>query len=255
MTERPHGSDGDGARPMRRFYTAATIGPVGTVQTGRPHEAPVLLDGRQVRTPGRSPLVAPPSVAQRVAMEWNAQGDTIVPATMPLTRLVNTAIDGVSGAQTPVKQDIAAIAANDLVIYRADWPDGLVARQRAAWDPVVEDAECRFGVRLVLTEGVMPVAQEAALAPAVTAALPDAPLPLAALHQVTTLTGSAFLAIAVHAGALPFDAAWSAAHVDEDWNIARWGEDGEAAARRAARYRDAEAAAMVLHDAGTRSDG
>lgn len=232
--------------PLRRFYDTASV---GEAQDGI---APVLLDGRPVRTPARAVLAAPLPVAEGIAAEWNAQEATIDPMTMPLTRLVNTAIDGVAEAVEPVKEDIAAIAGNDLVLYRADRPEGLAARQRDAWDPVVADAEARFNVRLVLTEGVMPVHQDERLAPAVREALPDAPIPLAALHQLTTLTGSAFIAIAVSAGSLSFEDAWRAAHVDEDWNIMEWGEDAEAAERRAVRRRDAQAAATILQHRGGR---
>jgi chaperone required for assembly of F1-ATPase len=229
--------------PLRRFYETARAGPADNGLST------VLLDGRPLRTPARALLAAPTPLAEAMAAEWNAQAEIIEPTTMPLTRLVNTAIDGVAGAIEPVKDDIAAIAGNDLVIYRADWPEGLAERQRAAWDPVIADAQARFGVRLVLTEGVMPVRQDERLAPAVRAALPNTPLPLAALHQLTTLTGSAFMALAVRAGALAFEDAWRAAHVDEDWNIMEWGEDAQAAERRAARKRDAEAAATILRHA------
>jgi len=239
MTE-PHAKPRDGAEPLRRFYSKARAGePQGGL-------SPVLLDGRPVRTPAKALLATRPAIAERIAAEWAAQGETVDPLAMPLTRLANTAIDGVAGAIEPVKEDIAAIAGNDMILYRADWPEGLVARQRAHWDPVVDDAERRFGLRLVLTEGVMPVRQDDRLEPAVRAALPAEPLELAAMHQLTTLTGSAFIAVACRAGALSFEAAWAAAHVDEDWNIKAWGEDAEAAARRAARRRDAEAAATVL---------
>jgi chaperone required for assembly of F1-ATPase len=234
-TDRPKPAD-----PLRRFYRAATV---DRDEGGR---AAVLLDGRPVRTPARAPLHAPPAVAAAIAAEWNAQGDHVLPATMPLTRLANTAIDGVAKAVEAVKDDIAAIAASDLVLYRADGPAGLVARQRAAWDGIVRHAETRVGVRLLLAEGVMPVRQDAALGTALRTRLPGDALALAALHQITTLTGSAFIALAFLDGTVSFDEAWRAAHVDEDWNIDAWGEDAEAKERRGSRERDARAAAFVL---------
>jgi chaperone required for assembly of F1-ATPase len=226
--------------PMRRFYTQASVGPVeGGVAT-------VLLDGRPIRTPARAVLATPPAVAERIAAEWNAQGEHVLPVTMPLTRLANTAIDGVSRAVDGVQDDIARIAGSDLVLYRADGPEKLVARQREHWDRVVRHAEARLGLRLLLAEGVMPVRQHERLAGAVRSRLPSEPLALAATHQLATLTGSAFIALAFLDQALDFDAAWRAAHVDEDWNIEAWGEDAEAKARRDLRERDARAAAFVL---------
>ena len=68
----------------------------------------------------------------------------------------------------------------------------------------------------------------------------------AALHMVTTLTGSALLALALMRRRLTPDEVWAAAHVDEDWNSKQWGIDEEVAARRAARLVDFGAAAAVL---------
>ena len=226
--------------PIRRFYKEATV------DAAEGNAARVLIDGRPIRTPAKAHLAAPPAVAERIAAEWNAQGEHILPITMPMTRLVNTAIDGVATALEPVKDDIARMAHNDLVMYRADYPEGLVAAQKALWDPVVAHAERLLAVRIVLVEGVMPAEQDPRLAAAVRARLPRDPLALAAFHQLTTLTGSALAALAFAGRALDFETLWRTAHVDEDWNIDAWGEDAEAAERRAQRRRDAEAAAFVL---------
>jgi chaperone required for assembly of F1-ATPase len=69
---------------------------------------------------------------------------------------------------------------------------------------------------------------------------------LAALHVITAITGSALLALAFEAGAIDAETVWSAAHVDEDWNIEHWGLDAEAAARRGARKRDMMGAAALI---------
>ncbi|RAH97009.1 ATPase [Acuticoccus sediminis] len=226
--------------PIRRFYKEATVAP----HAGG--EARILLDNRPVRTPAKAHLAAPPSIAERIAAEWNAQGDYILPISMPMTRLANTAIDGVTAALDPVKDDIAKMAQSDLVMYRADFPAGLVAEQKAHWDPVVAFAEDALGVRIMLAEGIMPVEQDPRLSEGVRRRLPATPLPLAAFHQLTTLTGSALTTLAFTEALLDFERAWQVAHVDEDWNIREWGEDAEAAARRAQRRKDAEAAAFVL---------
>ncbi|MEM8855338.1 MAG: ATP12 family protein [Pseudomonadota bacterium] len=226
--------------PLRRFYNKVSVAPAegGAVV--------IHLDGRPVRTPQRETLAVPPSLGETLAEEWRSQGEHIDPTTMPLTRLANTAIDGVAWRRQAVRGDIAAMAETDLVVYRADWPAGLVERQKAAWDPIVAHAERRFGLRIVLAEGVMPVSQDERLQQGVEAALGDDPLRLAALHQLTTLTGSALTVLAHIDGAIDFETAWAIAHVDEDWNIKEWGEDAEAAARRALRKRDAALAATVL---------
>ncbi|WP_186398036.1 ATP12 family chaperone protein [Stappia sp. P2PMeth1] len=215
----------------------------------------VHLDGRTVKTTGRNLLaLAEEEIAARIAAEWAAQSKEIDPATMPLTRIANAAIDAVPARAGEVADDVTAYAGNDLLFYRADGPQTLIERQNAAWGPVIGWAEARFGGRFVLAEGVMPVRQDAALLARIRQALsPLAPLHLTALHVATTLGGSALLALALMEGEMTADAAWSAAFVDEDWNIEQWGEDLEAAALRAARRRDFDAAAVVLDVCAGRS--
>ena len=211
----------------------------------------VTLDGKRAKTPGRRILlVEDRELAEAVAAEWAAQEDTIDPTTMPLTRIVNSAIDGVAERADAVRAEIVAYAGTDLLCYRASGPDALVARQADAWNPVLSWAERTLGGRFVLAEGVIHVAQpEETLAKVAAAFAPLAPLPLAALHVITTLTGSALLALAVLRRQLSAEDAWRAAHVDEDWQIAQWGEDREASLRRAARWTDMAAAARILRHA------
>ncbi|MDX2158246.1 MAG: ATP12 family protein [Hyphomicrobiaceae bacterium] len=228
-------------RPLpKRFYRSVSVGPSAT---SRGHA--VLLDGRTARTPGRRPLVVPDArLAETIAGEWAAVDTTIDPARMPLTRLVNTAIDGVAGRMDEVAADIVKYAASDLLCYRADFPEGLVARQHELWDPVLAWAAQHHGIVLRVATGLMPVAQPADAAQAFARAIASLdPFRLTALHVMTTLMGSALLAIAVLDGQLTPEAAWEAAHVDEDWQIDEWGEDAEATARRARRFEEMRAAA------------
>jgi chaperone required for assembly of F1-ATPase len=224
----------------RRFYQAAGV-------EKRPEGYAVVLDGRPVRTPARRTLAAPAQpLAQALADEWDAQREMIDPAQMPLTRLANSIIDGVVDAAAPVQAEVSKFLASDLVCYRADSPDGLVARQAQHWDPLVAWACDALEARLVLGEGVMFVKQPDDALAAAARAIPDEPWRLGAVHAVTTLTGSALIALAVAHGQLSAEEAWTAAHVDEDWNIAQWGEDAQALERRAARADEMRAAATVL---------
>lgn len=209
----------------------------------------VRLDGKSVRTPGRAVLALPTTAAaQIVAAEFAAQGETINPVTMPALRLVNSAIDGVAPDVEAVLEDIVRFSGSDLVCYRAASPAALVARQAAAWDPVLDWAHDALGARFYLAEGVVHVEQPAEAVAAVRNWLGQRrePFLLSALHVLTTLSGSALLALALEAGALAPGAAWEAAHVDEDWNAEQWGIDSEALARNAARRRDFDAAAALL---------
>lgn len=209
----------------------------------------VHLDGKAVRTPGKNLLILPTeNAAALVAAEFSAQTEKIDPSTMPVYRLVNTAIDGVAADPAAVRDDIAKFASSDLLCYRADAPAGLVERQAKAWDPVLDWAHRALGARLMLAEGIVHIEQPRNAMNAIEAhlALRHEPLRLAALHLMTTLTGSALLAMAVEAGGIDAETAWAAAHVDEDWQAEQWGQDSEAMARRAYRKRDMMAAAQLL---------
>ena len=208
----------------------------------------VRLDGKPVRTPGRALLALPTAAAAGlVASEFDAQQDVIDPVSMPVLRLANTALDGVAGEGQAVIDDIMRYSSSDLLCYRAEGPQELIERQAVAWDPVLNWVRTALGVRFWLAEGVMHVEQPREAVSAVGAWLEQRhdPFRLAALHVITTLTGSALLALCVQAGAIAPDDAWAAAHVDEDWNIEQWGEDDEAFARRAARRVDFDAAVAL----------
>lgn len=232
----------DEPRPLpKRFYTSATV-------AGRDGGFAVELDGRPVKTPAKRSLNLPTrALAEAVAAEFSAQGAVVDPATMPVTRIVNSALDGVAPRLADVAADVAKYAGSDLVCYRADGPQGLLDLQARYWDPMVEWAERSLGVRPALAVGIMPVTQPPRLGEAVLSRLaPLGAIPLAAMHVMTTLTGSALLALAYWSGELAAADVWSAAHVDEDWQISQWGEDAEAAARRAIRRAEFDAAALVL---------
>ena len=208
----------------------------------------VLLDGRPLRTPGKRVLALPTlALAEAIAAEWDAQGAVVDPATMPLTRMANTTLDGVVGNENRIRADIAAYAMSDLVCYRADGPEELARRQAECWDPVARWAAARLGAPLALAAGLMPVAQSEAVRAGVLAALaPVDAFRLTALHVMTTLTGSALVALAVIERRLSAEAAWTAAHVDEDFQASQWGTDAEATLRRAARQAEMLAAARLL---------
>ncbi|HEX2258046.1 MAG TPA: ATP12 family protein [Afifellaceae bacterium] len=226
----------------RRFYKEAQA----VEQEGSFH---LHLDGRPARTPASNPLAVPTHrLAAALEEEWNLQADKIDAATMPVTRLANSAIDGVAPRMEDVRADVLGYAGSDLLCYRAGEPEGLAARQAGRWDPVLAWAERRLGARFVLAEGVMHVAQPAETLDAFAAALArfEEPFALAGLHVATTLTGSALLALALAEGGVGVDDAWAAAHVDEDWNMELWGEDAEALSRRARRFEEFRAAALAL---------
>jgi chaperone required for assembly of F1-ATPase len=225
----------------KRFYKQAQLG------DNAGEGFPLLLDGKQVMTPARKPLLAPVrDLAQSIAQEWDAQAEVIDPFAMPLTRLANVIIDGVAPAPAPVTEEIVQYLGSDLLCYRADTPPGLVERQIAAWDPVLDWARDALGARFILIEGVVHAAQPPEAIAAAAATIPADAWRLGAVASITTLTGSALLALALNAGAFDAVAAWRAAHVDEDYQMSQWGSDDIALARRESRFAEFMAAATVL---------
>jgi chaperone required for assembly of F1-ATPase len=224
----------------KRFYTKA-----GAVESLDGFA--ITLDDKPVRTPSGRALVAPtPDIAAAIVAEWDAQQEFINPLTMPLTRFANSVVDAVVDRVDAVAADIAKYFESDLLFYRAGHPEALVAREAAYWDPVLFWAADVLGAHFILAEGIVHVRQPDQAIAAARAALPHDPWSVAALHVITTSTGSALLALALLRGVLERDQVWTAAHVDEDWNIEQWGIDEEVAARRAARLIDFRAAADIL---------
>jgi chaperone required for assembly of F1-ATPase len=229
----------------KRFYKEAGYAPGEAGFT-------VQLDGKAARTPNRAVLTVPGErLAAALAAEWNAPQDVIAPTAMPLTRIVNAAIDGVAANMAAVRADIVAYAGSDLLCYRAGSPAALVQRQEAAWTPLINWAAKELGARFIVVEGIAHVAQAPQSLAAIERALAgyDA-FRLAAIHTITTITGSAIIALAVARARLSAAEAWTAAGIDEDWQAEQWGEDPAARARRNERCRELEAAAFILESAG-----
>lgn len=228
----------------RRFWKEVSIAPHAQGYA-------LHLDGRPTRTPARKELTLGNRVlAEAVAQEWREVGEFLDPAQMPLTRIVNSALDGVADQMIAVADDLPRYASSDLLCYRASHPEKLVEQQNLHWNPVLDWAKATHQWHFYLAEGIMHIAQPDETLEAVQAharAVQD-PVTLTALHVVTTLTGSALLAIALKEGAFGPTAIWNAAHVDEDVQMEIWGYDDEAMARRAVREAEFKAAATFLTD-------
>lgn len=231
----------EAAPRLRRFYKEASV-----AGEGAPFS--IKLDGKPLRTPLKARLELPTrALAGAIAREWQNQAETIDPGSMPLTKLANTAIDRVETQRQRVIDDVVRFAGSDLVCYRASEPEALRERQAGAWDPVVAWANRALDINLLMASGVIFRNQPAGALSATRAHVSArTSWELAAIHNLTTLTGSAFLALMVAADAITGEEAWKAAHVDEDWQNEQWGIDAEAQARRAAHRREFDAALKFL---------
>lgn len=208
----------------------------------------VTLDGRPLRTPAKRDLcVSSERLAAAIAAEWDAQTSDIRPETMPLTRLAATAIDRTAAERDEIVAEIVGYAGTDLLCYRAEHPPALVARQAAAWQPLLDWAAGRYDAGLTVTAGIVPKPQSPAALKAfagAVAALDD--FRLTALQAATGACGSLVVALALYEGRLDAKAAFAVSQLDETFQIEAWGEDAEATNRRAALAADIEAAARFL---------
>ncbi|ABG31081.1 ATPase [Roseobacter denitrificans] len=195
----------------------------------------IALDGRAVKTPAKRALIAPTRpFAEKIAAEWNAQGEQIDPATMPFTRSANAALDKVAVQKQEVADMLAAYGDSDLLCYRAEYPEGLVARQAAQWDPLLDWAADALGARLDARAGVMHVPQ----APEALAVLTEktralSSFELAGFHDLVSLSGSLILGFAATHDFLPAKTIWDISRLDEIWQAEEWGRDAEAEAAAA----------------------
>jgi chaperone required for assembly of F1-ATPase len=212
---------------MKRFYKKATAGAVDGRYT-------VLLDGKAIRTPAKAALsIDNKNLAEAVAKEWDSQIDLVKPETMPLMQFAATAIDRVTPQRQKVIEDICAYAGTDLICYRAEHPQDLVRKQSALWDPMVDWAKESLGVVLKVTQGIHHIAQPGeALAAARKHVEELNDLELTALYNLTSMTGSLIIALAIHSNRLSADDAFDISELDETHVIELWGEDKEAAERR-----------------------
>ena len=226
---------------MKRFWKEVSV------EFGEAGHA-LRLDSRAVRTPGRAELALPTTaLADAVAEEWRGVGETIDPRAMPLTGLANAAIDRVAPDPATFAAGLARYGESDLLYYRAESPEPLIARQEALWDPLLEWARGRYDVHFETVAGVMHHAQP----PATVTRLREAVAALDAFHlaglsPLVTVTGSLVASLALLEGAADPDAIWRAAHVDEDWQAEQWGEDDLATNARAVRRADFDAGARFL---------
>ncbi|MCC5970810.1 MAG: ATPase [Pararhodobacter sp.] len=214
----------------KRFWKAAEVCEVENGFT-------VHLDGRNIKTPGKVPLVVPTAaLAGLIADEWQAQGEKVAPETMPATRAANAAIDKVRGQFSEVAALVAAYGETDLLCYRAKSPAGLRARQDAAWDPLLDWSAAQFGLRWVVIEGVMPQPQPPETLEVLNAHVARfTEFELTAFHDLVAMSGSLVIGLAVTEAHAAPETLWPMSRIDEDWQREIWGEDDEARALAALR--------------------
>ena len=209
----------------------------------------VMLDTRPLMTPFKAPLVVPSQrLATWIAAEFEAQTGRIDPGTMPATRTANSAIDKVAPQKAAVADLLADYGGSDLLCYRAAGPEGLIAAQNAAWNPLLVWAAQALDAPLHVTTGVMPVAQpEASVKRLRDRVHAMDHFALSGFHDMVSLTGSLVIGFAVAMRHIDPDSGWQASRIDEDWQASVWGQDDEAQANAALKKQAFATACRFYH--------
>jgi chaperone required for assembly of F1-ATPase len=187
----------------------------------------VTLDGRIPKTPAKAPLIVPTlAAAQLLASEWDAQENQVIPASMPITRLVNVVIDRAQETRGAMIEEVVKYAGTDLVCYRAPTPKSLLAAQEAAWDPLMDWAKTTHGIELAISYEAMAIPQPHSSLNALRAQITGYDQwHLTSLAFANGLAGSAIVALALVEGLIDGETAFKAIRVEENWQASRWGAD------------------------------
>ena len=232
---------------MKRFFDHAAV-------TAMEAGVAVTLDGKAVKTPAKRPLVLPNElIAKAIAREWAVQGELIDTYSMPLMQLAAAAIDQVADERCSVVDEISAYGGTDLICYRAAEPEDLKERQNEGWQPLLDWCETYLGAKLAITEGVIAVEQDSAALETLRAAVEGYDdMSLAALHTMTSASGSLVIALALAEGHIDARTAWLLSRIDERFQAENWGLDEEAKARdnrlRATLFASARFLRLCNHD-------
>ncbi|MFM5917362.1 MAG: ATP12 family chaperone protein [Novosphingobium sp.] len=216
---------------MKRFWKDAVV---AAVEGGWQ----VLLDGRAVKTQGGSAqVVTSRALAGALAAEWTAQGEEIDPQSLPLRDLADLAIDVIAPDRTGAVAQLLRYGETDTLCYRADPDEPLHARQIEVWEPLLKAAETRWDLHFERVSGIIHRPQSAAtLAQLEKALAAQSDFTLAALTTLTSLVASLVIGLAAIEPDADVGALWAAAELEELWQVELWGEDAEAAQRRARRF-------------------
>lgn len=181
--------------------------------------------------------VGPPALAEAIAAEWQLAGGEpggeMGWGDVPLTTLAGTAQERIAPDPAPVAAALAVYGQTDLLCYRAE-DTRLRRRQAEAWQPWLDWAARKLDAPLLVTQGIVHVAQPEGSLAALTRAVATLDVhALAALGVAVPSMGSLVLGLALAAGEIAPADAHHVATLDERAQAEFWGTDAESAARLA----------------------
>ena len=226
---------------MKRFYENAAV-------ISLAEGFSVELDGREVKTPEKRSNYSPTkAMADVICAEWNAQGDKVIPDSMPIAKMQNTAIDRVDARRDDLIAELVKYAGTDLLCYHSEFPQDLAERQMKVWQPLLDWVAKNHDVTLKVTMGILHVEQEAVQLEKIGEILQSLDsFSLTAFYTITTLCRSVSIALNVFGGNITVDQAWAAAQLDDNYQIEQWGIDDEAKIRQDNMKAELDAAALFL---------
>ncbi len=203
---------------MQRFYEQVSIAEDAAGFT-------VTLDGKAIKTPQQNTICLPEPLARHLAAEWEQQDTKIEPQSMPIMRLVATALNRIAPQCDVAIDEFHSFASSDLLYYRAESPPELIARQQEHWDPMLNWAQKRYDVSFEVTQGIMPIVQSVETLARLKNAAGQNIFRLSGLVHTCHITGSAILALALAEGDIDSTQAYELSCLDHIYQLETWGED------------------------------
>ncbi|MDG2474263.1 MAG: ATP12 family protein [Paracoccaceae bacterium] len=209
----------------------------------------ILLDDNYLRTPKQNKVLLPTQkLADKVAQEWQEQKDSVIPSTMPYSRLVNSAIDKVTENFDAIVLDLLSYGDTDLVCYRAESPKDLVLLQQRHWDPILFWAKIELGISLKTTQGITYQSQDPVQRQKLFRQINSYDtFSLTGFYELVTISGSLLIAFAVHRNHISPESGLDLSFLDEDWQRKRWGEDEESIKNKANKLSEFQTAFNFLN--------
>ena len=207
------------------------------------------LDGKPFKTlKGREFMLPTQALAEAIVAEWNAQGEKILPDTMPFTRYATIALDVVADDRALIEKDLFGFCETDQLYFRETEDVKLLQRQKLELDPIIEWAEATCKIKILPSYGVMVTPQDVNclnILQEKISALTD--MQLSAFAIIVNSTASVVLALALLNEFITFDKAAKLSQLDEIYQSEKWGVDEEAEISRLAKAKEIESATIFLH--------
>lgn len=194
----------------------------------------LLLDNKKLTTPMKKELVLPSEIlVNEVLREWDQNSDNINIDDLVFYGVLSTAIDKVNLKKDAYVNDIIDFIDTDLICYRAESPNDLIALQNKSWNPILLLIEKYIDVKIKVFKGVMPSNQDQKVHTEIKKLISNlSDVQISVLHRITNLIGSIFLSLCILKKDLLKEDAFECSFLDELWQAKNWGHEEDASIKR-----------------------